>query len=137
MVDISVLDRLYEKATPGPWEIEGVFTETLPEGQADGNVPKLWSTSLYESIGPDPRDIARAEVSCFDPSLRWRDAELVVALVNAYPALRDRIRELEAELSVRDASDAAECERLKEFRRRLSDIMTKARASWSASEPAP
>lgn len=95
-IDIDDLDRLYAKATAPPWDIEDIFC-ALPEGQESGNSPKLWSVPLRTSIDldRDPMSLAKAEVSCSDPSLRWQDAELVVALVNAYPALAKRIRELE------------------------------------------
>jgi hypothetical protein len=74
---IDQLDALAEKATAGPWRS---VTVTLGEDGEDG----------YESVGP------RHEYSDDGEQLARADADFFVALVNAWPAIRDRLRAAEA-----------------------------------------
>lgn len=85
-VDLDALDSLEAKATPGPWMLvrQVVYRDA---GLAPFIAQMLPDLTQFPSLD----DIGRAD----------DDGKLIVALRNAYPALRAYVKALEAE---RDAS---------------------------------
>lgn len=115
-VDTAELRKLLEKATPGPWQVNGVR----------GKLRKSHGEHIMEThdIGPDGDALASV---FFNPKtgLGFADAKLIVAAVNALPAILSQLDKLETEnarlllstrgdpdgrwpLEVRDAVDALE-----------------------------
>ncbi len=88
MTSLSDLDRLHAEATPGPWMLvrQVVYRDA---GLAPFIAQMLPDLTQFPSLD----DIGRAD----------DDGKLIVALRNAYPALRAYLKALEAE---RDASRA-------------------------------
>lgn len=92
--DIAELRRLLTMATPGPWYLTGApwFTSVygVLAGSPDGNVGYLIADC--DDWG-GPRDEYDGPAKLADKAA---DAALIVAAVNALPALLDRVKRLEA-----------------------------------------
>ena len=82
-VDLDELDRLRAEATPGEWKL-------LTIASADGI-----SERLYAEDGASRIDLAHI------PMVWPKHGRLIVALVNAYPAMAAELRELRVKV-VRD-----------------------------------
>jgi hypothetical protein len=88
MVDLDVLSALASRATPGPWE-----TKPLPN---DDPEERDYCHVTAESV-----DIDEA-LALFVPEA---DAALIVAAINALPALIAELRDLRAALTVERLTD--------------------------------
>lgn len=93
--DLNELEALLAKATPGPWEVQNDGWSIRVE-QSDTEKERGWRVATTYASGPHR---AQQQIA---------DAELIVAAVNALPALIARVRELEQE---RDAAALAMRER--------------------------
>ncbi len=97
--DLDELDRLHAEATPVGWEHD--CDEEKPEGSIEYNGCGVAILHPHANIRTNMRtgqDFCHA------------DARLIVALRNAYPALKERI--LEAERQLGECETALEYERL-------------------------
>ena len=80
-VDLDELDRLRAEATPGEWKL-------LTIASADGI-----SERLYAEDGASAIDLAHI------PMVWPKHGRLIVALVNAYPAMAAELRELREQVA--------------------------------------
>jgi hypothetical protein len=86
MTTLESLDRLLEKATPGPWDVGSACEQNYIYGTG----PKGWAhLACIAGHSDRPEDMA------LDQEQGEANAALIVAAVNALPSLIKRIRDLE------------------------------------------
>lgn len=95
--DLAALDALWKAATPGPWKVvpqsghcEDYIVTEHPDFQP---VVESGIVSWRNYVGQT--SIAHGQEG---PHRFSHDAALIAALHNAWPALRDRVRDLEAQV---------------------------------------
>lgn len=108
---IQQLDELHKKATPGDWAAHR-STDTDGNWQMGIDMPKGKNLPEYHWISTDK-----------EPGSEWYNAELIIALRNAWPRLSAEIRRLESSAEMADLKALLlmkeEIEELEEERTRL------------------
>lgn len=104
---LAELGAAVEKMTPGPWFVSGPFPNaSIYEG----------CISDYNRYDPDsgqlpPKWIAQGAYRCAKNIAEDHDIEGIVALVNAYPALREAIEQLQQQLETSRMSEVEQAKR--------------------------
>lgn len=89
MIDLNELERLLAEATPGPWAFDSYSTVH--------SAPRIQEYEFDESVEPDVCKMPRTGHGDLGTVQGAKDAELIVAAVNALPNLIRELRELRAD----------------------------------------
>lgn len=92
MTDIKSLRALLSRSSPGPWEVKSLTTETSRDGTAGdiGRIGERESLFTGEATYEGNHGLSADD----------EDKNLVVALVNAAPAILDELEETKSSLHV-------------------------------------
>jgi hypothetical protein len=98
-IDLDALEAAMREATPGPWAFDSYSTVQ--------SAPRIQEYEFDESVEPDVCKVPRTGHGDLGTVQGVKDAELIVAAVNALPGLIRELRELRADRERPDWLNAA------------------------------